>query len=89
MDLLMLADAPAADVLPALTLLSHRITVAKPDVGMLVEAPTAAAILLDARRDLVAARALSRLLDTTGVARPVLGVVAEGGLAAVTGDWGI
>ena len=87
MDLLMLADAPAADVLPALTLLSHRITVAKPDVGMLVEAPTAAAILLDARRDLVAARALSRLLDTTGVASPVLGILTEGGLTAVTHDW--
>ena len=34
-------------------------------------------------------RSLCRILRTTGVDCPVLLVVTEGGLAAVTADWGV
>ncbi|MGI8457794.1 MAG: winged helix-turn-helix transcriptional regulator [Propionibacteriaceae bacterium] len=80
--------ASSAEVLPALELLSHhvRITLAEPTA--LLDAPNADAILLDARRDLVGARALCRLIETTGKLAPLLVVVTEGGLAALSSDWG-
>jgi DNA-binding response OmpR family regulator len=45
-------------------------------------------VLLDARRDLVTMRGVSRLIRTTGVDVPLLLVVTEGGLTAVNADWG-
>ena len=46
-------------------------------------------ILVDARRDLPQIRSLCRLLRSTGLGCPLILVVTEGGLAAVTADWGI
>jgi DNA-binding response OmpR family regulator len=54
----------------------------------LLDAPPADVILLDARRDLVGARSLCRLIETTGKESPLLVVVSEGGLAALSADWG-
>ena len=45
-------------------------------------------ILLDARRDLVGARSLCRLIETTGKEAPLLVIAHEGGLAALSADWG-
>nr|WP_276320722.1 response regulator transcription factor [Phytoactinopolyspora endophytica] len=45
--------------------------------------------MVDARRDLSQARSLTRLLHTTGVDAPLLAIVTEGGLAAVTAEWGV
>ena len=45
-------------------------------------------ILLDARRDLVGARSLCRLIETTGKEAPLLVIASEGGLAALSSDWG-
>ncbi len=80
--------ASSAEVLPALELLPHhvRITLAEPTA--LLDAPSADVILLDARRDLVGARALCRLIETTGKEAPLLVIVNEGGLAALSSDWG-
>jgi DNA-binding response OmpR family regulator len=86
--LLMTAAAqPTAEMLPALGLLPHDVTVVAPDVTVLLDAPASDAILVDARRDLVAARSLLRMLDTTGTTCPILAVLTEGGLAAVRADW--
>jgi DNA-binding response OmpR family regulator len=79
----------AAEVLPALALLAHTTRVAPMDGAALVETGPADVILIDARRDLVNARALCRLLRTTGLTTPLLAVVTEGGLTAVTHDWGL
>ena len=46
-------------------------------------------MLVDGRRDLPHVRSLCRLIRTTGVDCPVLLVSTEGGLAAVTADWGV
>jgi DNA-binding response OmpR family regulator len=54
----------------------------------LAENPDAAAVLLDARRDLVAARTLCRLLSGPMSGPPVLLVLAEGGFTAVSTTWG-
>ena len=88
--LLVLTSATrAAEVLPALGLLGHVTRVAPMDGAALVETGPADAIIVDARRDLANARALCRLLRTTGLTTPLLAVVTEGGLAAVTYEWGL
>jgi DNA-binding response OmpR family regulator len=45
-------------------------------------------MLIDARRDLMQAKALVRQLRGAGLELPILVVVTEGGWAAVTTDWG-
>jgi DNA-binding response OmpR family regulator len=82
------ALAPSAEVLPALGLLAHHVRVLPAEPAALVDAPPADAVLVDGRRELAAARSLTRLVRTTGISCPLLLVVTEGGLAAVTADWG-
>jgi DNA-binding response OmpR family regulator len=89
-ELLLLTADPAgpAHVLPALTLLGHRVTVAPMTPSVMVDHAEAAVVLLDARRDLVAARTLCRMLSGPLEAPPVLLVLAEGGFTAVSTTWG-
>ncbi len=88
--LLMLTNAPGPSdqVLPALGLLAHHVRVAPAGPAALVDAPPADAVLLDARSQLAAARSVARLLRTTGLGCPLVLVLTEGGLAAVTAGWG-
>ncbi|MHB8341511.1 MAG: winged helix-turn-helix transcriptional regulator [Mycobacteriales bacterium] len=79
----------STDVLPALALLGHPVTVRPAEAAALLDAPPADVILLDARRDLVEARSLARLLRATGLGAPLLAIFTEGGLAAVAADWGL
>ena len=78
----------SSEILPALELLPHQVKVAQAEATALLDAPQADVILLDARRDLVGARSLCRLIETTGKESPLLVVVSEGGLAALSADWG-
>ena len=89
--ILLLTNAlrPSADVLPALGLLLHDVRVAPAEAAALLDAPPCDAVLVDARRDLGHARGLTRLIRTTGVDVPLMVVVTEGGLAALTADWGV
>jgi DNA-binding response OmpR family regulator len=89
--LLVLTNAlqPAAEVLPALGLLLHQVKVAPAEASALLEVPTNDAILVDGRRELAQSRGLTRLIRTTGVDVPLFLIATEGGLAAVTADWGI
>jgi len=77
-----------ADVLPALGLLLHPVRVAPAEASALVDAPPADVVLVDARRDLAQVKSLCRLLQTTGLDCPMIVIVTEGGLAAVTAEWG-
>ena len=89
MDLILLTGAvqPTAEVLPALGLLSHHVTVLPQDAGALVDRPLGDALLVDARRDLMSARAFIRVLAAMGTAVPVLAVLTEGGLIAMSAEW--
>ncbi|WP_445183595.1 winged helix-turn-helix transcriptional regulator [Pseudonocardia sp. Cha107L01] len=88
MELLLLtADLSPEGVLPALSLLPHRLRSAAPEVAALLDAGPHDAVLVDARSDLVAARGLCRLLATTGIQVPVVAVLTEGGLVAVSSEW--
>ena len=89
MELILLTSAlqPTAEVLPALGLLSHQVTVLPQDAGALVDRSLGDAVLVDARRDLMATRAFIRVLSAIGTSVPVLAVLTEGGLIAISGEW--
>ena len=87
--LLTRALTPSSAVLPGLELLSHHIKVMSPEPTALIAAPEVDVILIDGRTDLPAVRSLCRLLETTGNTSPVILITTEGGLAAVTQEWGL
>jgi DNA-binding response OmpR family regulator len=91
--LLTRALGPSTTVLPALALLPHAVRVHSPEPAALLGADARSAdydaVLVDARRELIAGRELCRLLRTTGLEAALLAVVTEGGLVAVTTDWGV
>jgi DNA-binding response OmpR family regulator len=79
---------PPPEVLPALGLLLHPVRTGPADMIALEDAAGADVILVDARKDLISARRLCQLLRRAAPEAPVLAVMTEGGLAAVTADWG-
>src|ERR1044072_972049 len=102
LDLLVLtAEADATAVLPALDLLPHTVRVRAPEVTALLDAGHRGVMLLDARTDrapvlmaargaLPSARSLCRLLKGTRedeASTPIIAVVGEGGLVAVSAEW--
>ncbi|HEY0539535.1 MAG TPA: response regulator transcription factor [Actinoallomurus sp.] len=80
---------PSDEVLPALGLLLHSVRVAPAEGVALMDAPPSDVVIVDARRDLAQAKGLCRLLRTTGLDVPLLAIVTEGGLAALTPEWGL
>ena len=90
-SLLLLTNAlqPSTEVLPALGLLLHNVRVAPAEGPALVDTPGADVVLIDGRRDLPQARSLCQLLRSTGPGCPLMLIVTEGGLAAVTAEWGV
>jgi DNA-binding response OmpR family regulator len=87
--LLTSASGTSAEVLPSLAFLGHGVRVLPLEAAPLLDAPPSDVIVVDARRELAAARQTCRLLRTTGTSSPLLGVATEGGLAAVAADWGL
>jgi DNA-binding response OmpR family regulator len=79
----------SADVLPALGLLQHDVRILPAEASVLVDAPITDCIIIDARRDLPAAKSFTKLITTTGVSTPLIIVTTEGGLSAINADWGI
>jgi DNA-binding response OmpR family regulator len=88
LDLLLLTADPApGSVLPSLMLLAHNVRTQPPEVTALLDAGSRDVVLVDARTDLVAAKSLCRLLSSGGDSVPVVAIVTEGGLVAVTSEW--
>jgi DNA-binding response OmpR family regulator len=88
-QLLILTSAANNDVLPALALLSHSAKLIPAQAEQLIHAPDSDLILVDARTNLAASKALCQILRTMGSSTPLLLVITEGGLAAVSPDWGV
>ena len=60
-----------------------------PAIGsVLVDIPEVDCLFIDARRDLTAAKSLTKLVTTTGVGCPLILITTEGGLSATNADWG-
>jgi DNA-binding response OmpR family regulator len=87
------ARQATTEVLPALGLLGHQVRVVPPDLSSLLDGPfdggAGDVVLVDARHDLIQARALCSLLSSTGVAAALVAVLAEGGLVALSAGWGV
>ncbi|WP_425859926.1 winged helix-turn-helix transcriptional regulator [Arthrobacter sp. TWP1-1] len=77
----------SVDVLPALELLSHTVHILPAVPTALLDAKPSDLIMVDARKDLASARSLTQLLRATGVNVPLVLVLTEGGMAAVTASW--
>ena len=77
----------SAEVLPSLALLQHQVRILPAEASILVDVPEVDCILLDARRDLPSAKALNKLLQSTGVACPIITIATEGSLSAMNADW--
>ncbi len=88
-QLLILTSAVDTEVLPALGLLSHRTRQIPASPASLISAPTCDLIFVDARQDLASAKSLCKILNTTGINVPLVLVLTEGGLTAVSADWGV
>ncbi|ALE93008.1 transcriptional regulator [Arthrobacter alpinus] len=77
----------SVDVLPALELLSHSVHILPAVPTALLDAKPCDIILVDARKDLSSSRSLTQLLRATGISVPLLLVLTEGGMAAVSASW--
>lgn len=78
----------AASVLPSLALLDHRVATAPLSADALVDPADADVLVVDGRQELAAARSVCQLARSTGLQLPLLLVLTEGGLTAVTPAWG-
>ena len=79
----------SAEVLPALGLLQHQVRILPAEASVLVDVPEIDVLMIDARREIPAAKSLTKLLNSTGVGCPIIAITTEGGLTAINADWGI
>lgn len=86
--LLMTARDDVESVMPSLGLLSHQVALVPLDAAALLHAQLPDVILVDATTALSAARALTRVIGTSGKHAPILLITGEGALPALSTDWG-
>ncbi|ADG99472.1 putative two component transcriptional regulator, winged helix family [Segniliparus rotundus DSM 44985] len=90
MDLLFMSADPRPEAaLPALGLLAHSVRVIVPDFSALVDVGPVDVVIVDARTDLGSARGLCRVLAGGGTSPVLTALFQEGGLVALSSDWGI
>ena len=87
-SVLVLSSEDGPSVIPALNLLSHKVRTIPAQPAALVNAPSADIVVVDARSDLSGAKALCRILTTTGLSASLLLAVSETGMPALSPDWG-
>jgi DNA-binding response OmpR family regulator len=87
-SIVLLSGHDLSSVLPSLGLLPHRVTTIAAEPASLVRAPSADIVMVDARIDLSQAKALCRILQTTGISSALMVVVTEGGMPALSAEWG-
>ena len=83
------SSGASADVMPSLGLLQHDVKILPIEASVLVEPPVVDCLLIDATRDMPAAKSFTKLITSTGVDVPILVITTEGGLSAINADWGI
>ncbi len=88
-QLLILTAAINNDVLASLALLSHSVRTLPPHIEQVIAAPDVDVIIVDARTNLVQAKSLCSVLASSGLAIPLIVVLTEGGLTALSPDWGV
>ena len=78
----------SAEVLPALGLLQHQVKILPAESTALIDMPDFDCVLVDARRDFPNVKSFTKVLITTGLNSPIIGITTEGGLVAINSDWG-
>ncbi|MDR1710961.1 MAG: response regulator transcription factor [Propionibacteriaceae bacterium] len=81
--------ASGQQALPVLELLPHEVVTVPADTQALTESAKADLVVLDGRDDLAGARMMARLFNSSGSTIPLLLVIAESGLAAISAEWGL
>lgn len=88
MRLLILSPQTPAQLLPILELLPYQLEYLKFSASLFqIRARQPQVLVLDARQDLLAARNSAQVLKGQGLELPLLMVLTEGGLAAISPDW--
>ena len=87
--LLTTTGQPTMEILPALGLLPHGVTVLDQEASALIDGPNYDVLLVDARFNLAAARTFTRVLRSADITAPVFAVLTEGGLVALSAEWAI
>lgn len=87
-ELLLLTNMVGQSPLPALPLLNHRVTYAPLSVSSALTHEAADIVCVDATLDLVAAHTVCVSLAGAQFGKPILVIANEGGLAAITAQWG-
>ena len=77
----------SAQIVPSLELLSHQVRVLPASGSALLASDGAEVVLVDGRKDLAGSRTLCQLLRATGISAPLLLVLTEGGMAAISASW--
>lgn len=88
-SLLLFSAGHPGRALPALELLGHDVRTVPPSVASLASAPTADVHLVDGTVDLLDARKLCGVLSAADASVPILLALTEGGLPAVSPEWGV
>ncbi|MBG0739972.1 response regulator transcription factor [Paeniglutamicibacter antarcticus] len=81
------SNGSSVDILPALEMLSHRVHILPALPTALLAAEPCDVIMLDARMDLSGSRSLTALLQATGLGAPLILILTEGGMAAISAAW--
>jgi DNA-binding response OmpR family regulator len=87
-SVLLITDRRDRDPLPPLSLLAHQVTLRRSSDQVLTDSAGADVVVVDARDDLVTAKGICQLFSSAGIVVPRLVILAEGGLAAYSPDWG-
>ena len=86
--IVLLSDTAAQDMIPSLSLLSHKVHVFPLNTAhTALETETFDLLMVDARTALVKARHCAQLLRAAGVQLPLIALLNEGGMAAVAASW--
>ena len=88
MSIILCISPERENPLPPLEVLGHQIHIVDFDPQSLAEAPRHDIAILDCRTNLVGARSVARILLAAGWQQPLLMVVSEAGLPAVSVEWG-
>ena len=84
----LMSDTAAQDMIPSLSLLSHKVHVFPLDTAhTTLESEAFDLLMVDARTALVKARQCAQLLRAAGVQLPLIALLNEGGMAAVAASW--
>jgi DNA-binding response OmpR family regulator len=88
MAVLLCISAERLNPLPPLEILGHQLTVIGFDPQELSEAPRHDLVVLDARQNVLGAKSVGRILSAAQWHKPMLLVVSDSVLAAVSAEWG-